>query len=174
MKLELKALLAAQYANYPYSELQDVYKAIFQACLGPEHLLHDLEAARGHLEREVAQLQPEPGILVEPLSASFVRLHLRAALYRGLSTESMFAAFAASAELPPDRGELERCLHAWPLLSDRPAEAGAYVQDMLARGCPAVHHSALYRRFYRPAYRVLHRKTLEALGTKALGTEPVA
>lgn len=153
--MELKSFLTSVYDRYPQSELQDVYKAMFQACLGPEHMLRDVEAARRYLEQEASTVTPEPGLLVEPLSDAFCRVHLRPAFYFGLTTNDIFSAFALSAQVRKERAQLETWLVRWQALDNR-TEVQTYVNNILAHGCPAVHHSGTYRNLYRPAYRVVH------------------
>lgn len=156
--MDLMLFLKSVYGRYPQSELQDVYKALFQACLGPEHLLRDVAAARGYLEQELAAIEPEPGPLVEPLSQAFCRINLRPAAYSGLTTEAIFSAFSQSAEIRGSMVQLEQCLAKWPHLAVNRDTVKDFVADILAQGCPALHHSPTYRALYRPAYRVVHMR----------------
>ncbi|MBT9153854.1 MAG: hypothetical protein DDT39_00516 [Firmicutes bacterium] len=135
-------------------------KALFQAVLGPEHALTDIDAARQYLARETLTLVPQPGPLLEPLSPLFCRVHLCAALYAGLSLAEVFAAFVASGFTRVDRAELVSLLQKWPALAPDPQAVQSYVTELLARSCPVVSHSERYRQFYRPSYRVIHNDTV--------------
>lgn len=158
--LHMASLLQAQEQRYPESELQDTYKALFQAVLGPEHALTDIDAARQHLARETLALVPKPEPLIEPLSPLFCRVHLRAVLYLGLSLAEVFAAFLASGLTRINRAELVSLLQQWPPCAPDREAAQAYVNELLTRGCPVVSHSARYRQLYQPSYRVLRADTI--------------
>jgi hypothetical protein len=45
--------------------------------------------------------------------------------------------------------------------SIQPDELKAFFDKMEAQGFPAMHHSEVYKRLYRPAYRVVARQYLE-------------
>lgn len=158
--LRILDLLEAEQQRYPQSELQDTYKALFQAVLGPEHALTDIDAARQHLAKETLTLTPKPGPLIETLSPLFCRIHLRAALYSGLSLAEVFAAFVASGLTRVNRAELVSLLQQWPPLAPDREAVQSYVNEMLTRGCPVVSHSARYRDLYQPSYRVIRADTI--------------
>ena len=158
--LRVPDLLEAEEQRYPQSEFQDTYKTLFQAVLGPEHALTDIDAARQYLAKEALALVPKPEPLIETLSPLFCRVHLRAALYAGLSLAEVFAAFVASGFTRVNRAELALVLQQWPPLAPDREAVQAYVNEMLARGCPVVSHSARYRQVYQPSYRVIRTDTV--------------
>jgi hypothetical protein len=91
-----------------------------------------------------------------------VRIHLRPYLARGGDPDALLDAFIRTAnEFPADTATLVR-YWSWAetLAGDgelpfRTQDLQAFLQDMRALGFPAVHHSEIYVREYRPAYRVV-------------------
>jgi len=156
--MHLPDFIASQYRLYPLSEPQDIYKALFQACLGPEHALIDPALAMARLAEEASRLRAEQGKLVEQLSPEFCRVHLRVALAYGISMDEVFRAFVLSAEVRQNRDALLLYLAQWPAIATNGAEVSTFVAGVIAQGYPSMHHSQVFRAQYRPAYRVLHVK----------------
>jgi hypothetical protein len=154
-------------------EIQDLYKHLHHAYMGPAHAILSRDAAASALAAEWSELGPaEPDEeVLEPLTwtGSFVRVHLRPYRDRGGAQEALLEAFLLSAEAPRDSAAF---VAAWE-------EAGVAVAEgrlpfllaafdsldsvVRARGWPAVHHSERYLKRYRPAYRVLDRQRAEGL-----------
>jgi len=167
----LTCLLDAHLLRYPAMQLDDVYKLLHQAALGAEHAVQDEQAARGWLERELAEMGAGPDDpLLDPLSpdGSLVRVHLRPYRQAGRDPQRLLAAFIhtargwpgstddldRSARLVVEGAGLGRLPFDVQLLAD-------YFAEKKEQGFPAVHHSETYRACYRPAYRVVALKYLE-------------
>ncbi len=166
-------VLAGPLLEEPFAELQDLYKAVHQSFLGPEHAIPSREIAERYLRAEWAGLGPAaPGdtlLVTEIRGAPFVRLHLRGYRDRGGSIDSLLAAFLRSGAAPRDSARFRLT---WEEVGERIRargsrfEASAYdsLDARLSRlGYPAVHHSARYAAARRPAYRVVAREEAERL-----------
>lgn len=158
-------LLSAHFGRYPAMQLDDVYKLLHQAALGPGHAVENPAAARKRLDEEFAAMgsgPSEPDRDVISPDGQLVRIHLRAWLDGGGDPGVLHQAFVETANTYP--ASPEKLAKFCGCLGDL-AQAGgipftrAQVEDYfggIAReGYPAVHHSARYREAYRPAYRVV-------------------
>jgi hypothetical protein len=165
-------LLGAHGARYPGLGLEDIYKLLHQAALGPAHAVEGL-VARDRLVREAADLGDGPDEpLADPISPDgrLARVHLRPYLAHGHDLDRLADAFAGTARswIPAtDRlakfcGCLGDLADAGGIAFSR-AEVVAYMDARAAEGWPAVHHSAAFRATWRPAYRVIDVALLPAL-----------
>jgi hypothetical protein len=158
-------LLLNHLERYPQMTVQDVYKLLFQAAMGAEHAVIDVEAARRRLWREWQTLGDGPEEpLIDPLlpDGSLVRLHLRPYLAAQGDPAALLDAFVRTAR--ESRGSVEALRCYWRV-AERLATAGLlpyapealqrFFAAMQAKAFPTVHHSAVYTQVYRPAYRVI-------------------
>jgi hypothetical protein len=161
--MTLETILRDQFVRYPSMQLQDVYKLIYQAALGAEHTIADLEGTRQWLERELAEMGEGPD---EPVMESIsddgpmVRVHLRPYVAQGGDPEALLGAFVRTAN--EYRGRVQTLKNNWSIVAGlgyhSVVEMEAFTQSVQARDYPAVHHSTEYKRLYRPAYRVVWQK----------------
>ncbi len=150
--------------RYPGFSVQDLYKLLFQAILGAEHLLTDVGDAQVWLEQEWESQPPESGEpLFEPVSLDgrLVRLNIRPFKASGADRQTMWLAFYSASRC---RGEKQTFITTWRqslawiaqgsiALS---AEAACDFDEIQKRGeYPAGRHSQTYRRLHRPAYRLV-------------------
>ena len=123
------------------------------------------------LERELAEMCTGPDDpLIDPLSpdGQILRVHLRPYIRGGKDPETLLRAFIQTAN--------EWCgspkkLKEYGAVAARITQAGtglirreeieAYFSELEEQEFPAVHHSDVYKRLYRPAYRVVARHYLE-------------
>jgi hypothetical protein len=158
-------LLSSHLERYPAMQLEDIYKLLHQAALGPGHAVKDAAAASAWLEKEAAELGPGP---VEPdrdvISADgkLARVHLRSWLVAGKSLDDLNRAFVETANnYPPSREKLEKfcgCLGDLAGARGIPfaqQEVLGYFDRIAQASYPVVHHSKTYSDAYRPAYRVV-------------------
>lgn len=157
-------LLGRHFERYPAMQLDDVYKLLHQAALGPAHAVAAADAA-GRIEAEARDLGDGPD---EPLAdvispdGRLARIHLRPYVKAGHSLARLAEAFAATAaSYPPAPDKLAKfcgCLgdlaDAGGLAFSR-AAVEPYMQGRREAGWPAVRHSEPFRSAYRPAYRVV-------------------
>jgi len=158
-------LLSQHIARYPRMQLDDIYKLLHQAALGPGHAVKDATNARAWLEKEVAELGPGP---VEPENdiispdGKLARVHLRTWVAAGRSLDDLNRVFVETANsYTPSRDRLEKfcgCLGDLAGAGRIPfaqQEVVAYFDRIAQASYPVVHHSRTYTDAYRPAYRVV-------------------
>ena len=158
-------LLSAHLARYPAMQLDDIYKLLHQAALGPGHAVDNPAAARKRLDQELAALSEAP---TEPLQdiispdGRLGRVHLRSYLEAGGSPDALHDAFVETAKSYP--ASPDKLAKFCGCLGDLAAADGipfarddvlAYFDKISRDGYPAIHHSEAFRIAYRPAYRVV-------------------
>jgi len=158
-------LLSAHLARYPEMQLDDIYKLLHQAALGPGHAVKDAGAALAWLEREAAELgagpaEPEKD-MISP-DGRLARVHLRSWLGAGKSLDDLNRAFVETANsYPPSPEKLEKfCGCLGDLAGDggipfAEQQVAAYFDRIVQGSYPVVHHSKTYTDAYKPAYRVV-------------------
>lgn len=159
-------MIDVHVACYPLLGLRDAYKLLYQAVLGPEHLI----ASAGEFERrllaEVAALRPGPhDPLWQPLrpDGALGRVHLRPFVAQGGDPALLSAACLRTALVHwGARADLEAVWERftglarqglWPAFT--PQGLDALPGELRRGGYPALHHSARYAHAYAPAYRVV-------------------
>ena len=164
--------LKAHLRAHPSMTPQDIAKLCYQAAHGAEHLLADVERARGYLSREMETTEADDTLpLTEPISDTVSRVNLAPWKARGLSADALFDLFAATARVS---GEGSVRLDAYlaevsEYLAHEPCAVTLDAwKEFLAwydqNGRPAVHHSEVYRLSERPAYRIVWRSLLWEAG----------
>ena len=97
-------LLSAHLARYPAMQLDDIYKLLHQAALGPGHAVDNPAATRKRLDDEIAALDEAPAELLQDVispDGRLGRVHLRAYLASGGSAETLHRAFVETANSYP-------------------------------------------------------------------------
>jgi len=158
-------LLSAHLGRYPALQLEDIYKLLHQAALGPGHAMDNPVAARKRLDEELAALGEGPGELLQDVispDGRLARIHLRPYLAAGGDAVALHRAFvetASSYPASPDRlAKFCGCLGDLAAAGGIPfarADVLAYFEEIARAGYPPVHHSETFRNAYRPAYRVV-------------------
>jgi hypothetical protein len=158
-------LLSAHLERYPAMQLDDIYKLLHQAALGPGHAVDNPAAARKRLDQELVALGDAP---VEPLQdiispdGRLGRVHLRPYLAAGGDPDALLRTFVETANSYP--ASPDKLAKFCGCLGDLAAAGGipfareevvAYFGKISRDGYPAVHHSEAFRNAYRPAYRVI-------------------
>ena len=168
--------------TYPKSEAQDLYKTLFQESFGPGHIISSWDAARLHLERELASMPPHEEVaLIEPCGPAgrMLRLNLRSALAEGIDVDDIIDMMRKSVErLQPDTLAF---LHQGDIVRRRGADAQLPCTNDLTEKCAAtlgpegldvIHHSDVYVMNYRPAYRVIMREVYNEWSAREVGRLP--
>ena len=153
---EILNCLGEHRARVPDLQQQDIVKFIFQAMLGPGHLLAGKDRIITTIVQEMDTLQPDRDEqLLERLSPDWCRLNLRRAMAEHHSPQ-MIAGFMMDSgdTLPFSRQDVYSfCVDLsesdQPLLPDRQALEMIMNEDWLPS------HSPSYRKQYHPAYRVI-------------------
>ncbi len=172
-KSSFQKLITAQLQRYPAMQIQDLYKLVYQAALGNEHLMTDSAMVHDYLIKELESLRPlgieassaEP--LLEEISpnGAVVRLNLRPFKARRGDDRVLFQAMMQTARtFQKSQDRLERYLSYLEQMADSgaiPFDAKAmqtFLGEMREKNYPAVHHSGAYGEKYSPAYRVILKK----------------
>lgn len=163
--MTIENILLSHFSRYPGMQLRDVYKLLHQAALGSEHAVLDVQSARNWMNRELSEMGTGPAeALMDAISpgGEIVRVHLRPFIAAGGAPEHLLAAFIQTAN--EWRGEIQQLEKYWAAARQlavesripfKPAELEDFVEPLMEKGFPAVHHSPEYDRLYRPAYRVV-------------------
>lgn len=167
-KAALSKVVQEQLRRYPAMQIEDLYKLVFQAALGNEHLLTDSAMVHNYLIRELESIQAssaEP--LLEEISpdGQVVRLNLRPFKAQLGDHHVLFQAMLQTArnfQKSPERLEqywrdLEQMAKSGIIAFEATAMQ-SFFHEMREKGFPAVHHSTDYDEKYAPAYRVILKK----------------
>ncbi len=156
----IDSIVRDHLSRYPALQIQDLYKLLHQAALGSEHAVSDRGSVERWLTRELAEMGegiPEP--LIDPIShnGEIVRIHLRPYVAAGHDVMRLLDAFIRTAnEHHGDIQVLEQYFQDAVTMDIFPrSEMDDFLQELIGKGYPAVHHSAEYERLYKPAYRVV-------------------
>lgn len=158
--------------EHPSMTPQDVAKLCYQAAHGAEHLLADLDRARLYLIRELEATPADGEIpLAEPISDAVARVNLAAWKAKGLSPDTLFELFSATARVSGEGDQrLDAYLKEVSLCLEREATSvssddwQAFLAWYDGQGRPPIHHSASYREAEHPAYRIVMRSLLRDVG----------
>jgi hypothetical protein len=158
--MTFEEIIHTHQQRYPLMEIQDVYKLIHQAALGSEHALVSPESVRQWLYCEVSQMGSGPDEpLIDPISTEgqIVRIHLRPFIAQGYDLKLLLNAFIQTAI--EYRGDVKMIENYWEVASRlgyyQCSEMKTFLRDKKGEGFPAAHHSLVFAKNYRPAYRVI-------------------
>lgn len=160
---ELYTLLLDSMKRHPLMGVHDAVKFIYQNEMGAGHLVPSREYAVRRTEEALnsctVNLEPER----ESIGNSLYRLNLPSV--RGkLSAETIAAMFAVTAGLVSGTKErLEEKLALTYRLGLPEGEVRDYLEEYKIAGFPAVSHSDIYKKAYKPAYRLVHSFFITAL-----------
>ena len=161
---QTRQLLQKHYKSYPCLQPQDVFKFLFQSALGCEHLVASYDTALEYIKREQLSANVNAIPLVERLDGHYSRVYL-SCLKDGLSAQTLAKLFCLSAKKEEDGHHLlqQKLRVATSLVEEGllPLSKQDFHQKLNAwqhMGCPAIHHSDVFRQEYRPAYRVIDNK----------------
>jgi len=158
-------LLSMHLKRYPAMQLDDIYKLLHQAALGPGHAVDNPAAARKRLDEETATLgsgATEPAEDIISPDGRLGRVHLRTYLAHGGDLGTLHHAFVETANTYPTSPD--KLAKFCGCLADLAAAGGipfaredvvAYFEKIAQDRYPVVHHSLTFRDAYRPAYRVI-------------------
>jgi len=172
--IDLEQVLICHGKKYPKMLPCDAVKLVFQNEFGGGHLIRDEGIARRRLEEEYAVTPKSEGEpLLEEIGNGLVRVMLEALKPEQYPLERLCEDFARSAlshtgckAVFLEKLELLRALAARGTFGFSGEELEDYLKGYIARGCPPVSHSEVYRAAYRPAYRVVLRSELSCLPTE--------
>ncbi len=160
--------LEAHLAKYPFLEGWDSVKYVFQAMLGPGHLIPSRERAAELIARETLSLGPDPSVpLTEAVGPLMCRLDLARAAAEGITPDVIAGMMVSPGPgIAFDRREVyDACL--------RIKEAGRVpmpeAADLARITDPGFlpSHSPVFRERRRPSYRVISSEWIPCLGAVA-------
>jgi hypothetical protein len=172
---DLLTLFELHLSWYPLMELRDVYKLLYQGVMGAEHLIPSREEYTRYLEAEFEPLLPDQTErLLEPVRPDGVlyRLNLRPYKARQEGLDRLIPYLLDTAhKIAGSITDLQATWVGFIILckggqitqfsTDLVFKFGDWLGEM---AFPAVHHSKIYSRAYRPAYRLLAAKFIPELG----------
>jgi hypothetical protein len=170
-------IIEDQLRRHPGFRVEDLYKMLYQACFGGDHLIKDKAKARKRLQEEWNNTDkiPKGETLIEIIDprGDVMRINLR--IYKKIrgTADRLFDLFVQSAEqFEKDR---DRLIRYWGYVMEM-VENGEIIFsksilqdfwiDMGKEGFPAVHHSESYFDANRPAYRIVLKKLWEGFEEK--------
>jgi hypothetical protein len=159
-----------QWRSTPEMRIEDAYKWLFHATLGGEHAVTSEDGPRRWLDREWPTVaDPVKGELeTVPLTPDgrLVRINLRPYRARNGDKEMLLWTFVLSAQkFKSDKREFVREWNAlgarleqraWNRLTH--SEWSRLDIALRPKNFPAIDHSAIYEKTYKPAYRVVLRE----------------
>ncbi len=163
--MNIQQALIEQARLHPQMEPRDLFKFLYQAVFGCEHLMTDPDEMLRRIQEEEKSLSPQKRS-VEPLGEHYSRIPLGL-----LDPKTLGHLFCRSAKEGPKGTveQLEEVLATGEVL----VKKGYFSFDWLAfsraltlwkeQGYPALHHSSAYRNAYSPAYRVVENRYLPFL-----------
>lgn len=167
----LKQLLSNNYKKYPKSDIQDVFKLLYQAEFGCGHLVRNYENNFEMLKKEWENTAiSEEEDLVEDIGNGYVRINISAAKRECISIDLFQRVFIKSS-LKQD-GIIENFLHSISEFKNICMENGYIescheIDNMIIKwendNYPIFSHTEKYREEYKPAYRVVLRKYAELI-----------
>lgn len=159
--------------DYPASTLQDIYKSFFQDRFGPGHIVPDTAKAAAYLRHELGLVENLDVKLYEPTGdkGNYYRVALAAIASGKVPFETYLSCFLRSVRevetvdveaWAAEWEQKERIIASMNLDLPGYAEDAAAIEEMLASGRYAVHHSKQYNKHYAPHYRIIEKEIFEA------------
>lgn len=169
---QVRFAVARQMEQYPASTLQDIYKNFFQDRFGPGHIVSDTARAGAYLRQELSQVKNVNVPLYEASAerAAYYRVSLAAIKSGAISYEVFFSAFIRSVTALPaievedwamEWKKIEKIIRSMKLNLPHYEEDAKAIEDLLAQGHYAVHHSKSYNLHYEPHYRLIEKSIFE-------------
>ena len=170
----VKASVSRQLETCPESRLQDLYKSFFQDRFGPGHIIRDRQSARDYIISELSEADTLMGPVLEPCGweCNYVRVNLSVIADGLMTADELTDALVASAKEVTEE-DIERWKAEWKeiaaiIAKNYPDLSGldddrARIEEMLASGQYACHHSAAYNAAYHPHYRIIAKDIIPAL-----------
>lgn len=153
--MDFAQIVQTHRLRYPLMQPQDYAKLAYQSEFGPAHLLANEQTAADSIlqEWQAVSVRAVP-CNPEPIGHGFCRFHLQAGLFSANAASALAKLFfLAAGELTGTPEGLDARLE---ILRRLPVDGmEAWLAAYRRQGCPAVHHSEVFRSAYHPHYRVL-------------------
>jgi hypothetical protein len=178
---KLKKLLDRQLLRYPVMEIQDLYKLLYQAAMGSEHVLSEFAAARSRIQDEINSFTGGGNVRCESISpdGTIFRIHLRPFAENPDHLDAIGEAFVLTYR--SSEGSTARLRLFWSAVEQicsaghlpfEPFQLRQFFFQQEDNHFAAVHHSSRYHKAYRPAYRVVSSQYLPSFLANDAGSSP--
>lgn len=162
MKEKFKDIIIEHTKKYPQMQISDLVKLVFQSEFGGGHMIANPSDSLSRLYKEYEGLtETKLPVLSDKIGNGLVRLHLPG-IDAHISLETVNRFFVnTAAQVNRDTACFEEKLDKLRELCAKgevPFSKEAldtYLDTYRQQGYPAVHHSAVYKKYYHPAYRVI-------------------
>ncbi len=167
---ELARFIQNEFETHPKMNIQDLYKFLYQAEFGPNHILDNPVAAKEYLALEAASKSNNNIPLKESCSAdgSLLRINLQTFKEKNLSLDTLFLCLEESARRihGNETHFKETWKHVGELIDELsipiPLESYKEFTKMIrGKNYLPVHHSREYTIEYHPSYRVVVKSVFE-------------
>ncbi|MBR5453196.1 MAG: hypothetical protein IKV54_03875 [Clostridia bacterium] len=165
---ELKKILLVNQEKYPFWEICDAVKLIYQNEFGGRHLIRDREKCVTYIRNEIESADCLPDCPdTEDIGGGTVRANLIPLAKRGISAEDIADAFIKSTL--DEKGSVDSLREKLLLLTDMTNDGQLsfsrdrlweFLSEYSRSGYPAISHSERYKKEYFPAYRLISKKYL--------------
>lgn len=155
MCFDFSKIIREHTENYPLMMPQDYCKLAYQSEFGPEHMLANLENSLAYIDREWSALSGDKLILSsEAIGNGLCRFYMHSSDYSKEASQLLGELFYLTAK---EHSGSQNGLYKRLDDLERVAVVGLkeYIAEYKTQGCPAVHHSEVYREAYDPHYRLL-------------------
>ncbi len=163
----MKDLLLEHLIKYPYMEVQDLVKLIYQNEFAGGHMILDEKSSLKRLQTERETLKEVSSFemdLFEDIGNGLYRLHLQPLKQTCLSLETLNYFFICTARetkgtITSFEEKLRDLLHycKYHELPFSYTEVSTYLEHYKKRGYPSVSHSDTFHKHYQPAYRIVKK-----------------
>jgi hypothetical protein len=173
----VREAVSTQLGTFPESRLQDLYKSFFQDRLGPGHIIKDRQSALDYILSELAAADTLMGPAMEPCGwqGNYVRVNLSVVADGQMTADELTDALMASAK-EVNEEDIKQWKTEWaeilaiiereyPDIPDL-KEDKARIEEMLALGQYAYHHSDAYNAAYHPHYRIIASEFVKLISGK--------
>lgn len=160
------SLINQEYSLFPKAKIQDYYKLLFQSTFGAEHMLGEYNRYFDSIYKEMFDLKAIDSIPLYykiGLDIPLARVNLAKCKADGISAEIITKTFVNGARVYRSKYStgfelLVRLLIDY--LAKQPFQIkGGELTDFFSRiselGFPTIHHSKIYKKQYKPHYRVI-------------------
>lgn len=167
---DLENILTQHAKRYPLMQPQDAVKLIYQSEFGGGHLIDDITSCKNRLKQEYESAPSKELPLYENISENIVRINLQAAKKISITPDAIFKLFLASTKNISgsissfkDKLPCLKKLTMQGIFSFSSDELNEYIADYIAKCCPILSHSEIYRQNYSPSYRIFENKYINLL-----------
>ncbi len=144
----MENILRQHQKQYPLAQPQDMIKLLFQSEFGCGHFIAEEKEVTSRIKKERQSLSVIDDILPEPIGNGFYRLPLSAPLADETLASIFFLSAKKNGTFQGLKEKLQYLKTTIPVLYDETAARQALNGEI-------PRHSEIYRKAYRPAYRII-------------------